>query len=103
MLKLNVDFFFKYVTCLYGALNLLQRKIPNASVKIATVEQKAHVARLCFNESKSIVTVQRCFNLEYRNCQSQDLRAGTVPHRKRVGRPSVSDEVVERERETFTP
>ncbi|GBL91566.1 hypothetical protein AVEN_23628-1 [Araneus ventricosus] len=34
---------------------------------MTTVKQKA---RLWFHESKSIVTVQRHFRLEYRNCQS---------------------------------
>ncbi|GBO16143.1 hypothetical protein AVEN_33535-1, partial [Araneus ventricosus] len=51
----------------YGVINLWQREIPNASVKTATVQQ---TARLWFYESKSIVTVQRRFRLEYRNCQS---------------------------------
>ncbi|GBL78088.1 hypothetical protein AVEN_143384-1 [Araneus ventricosus] len=61
------DMAVTYVTSRSGALNLLQRKIPNASVKMATVQQKA---RLWFHESKSIVTVQRRFRLQYRNCQS---------------------------------
>ncbi|GBM32170.1 hypothetical protein AVEN_108136-1 [Araneus ventricosus] len=39
-----------------------------ASVKMATVQQMAH---LWFYKSKSIVTVERCFCLEYRNCQSR--------------------------------
>ncbi|GBM11727.1 Sodium/potassium-transporting ATPase subunit alpha [Araneus ventricosus] len=34
---------------------------------MATVQQKA---RLWFHEIKSFATVQRCFRLEYRNCQS---------------------------------
>ncbi|GBM20109.1 hypothetical protein AVEN_268425-1 [Araneus ventricosus] len=37
---------------------------------MATVQQKVRLLRLWFHESKSIVTVQRCFRLEYRNCQS---------------------------------
>ncbi|GBM46643.1 hypothetical protein AVEN_274141-1 [Araneus ventricosus] len=52
--------------CRYGALNLQQQKIPNTSVKMDTVQQKE---RLWFHKSKSIVTVQRCFLLEYQNCQ----------------------------------
>ncbi|GBM92502.1 hypothetical protein AVEN_7875-1 [Araneus ventricosus] len=55
------------VTSHYGALNLLQREIPKASVKMATVQQKE---RLWFHESKSILTVQRRFRLECRNCLS---------------------------------
>ncbi|GBO16592.1 hypothetical protein AVEN_222935-1, partial [Araneus ventricosus] len=39
----------------------------NASVKMATVKQKA---RLWFHESSPIVIVQRIIRLEYRNCQS---------------------------------
>ncbi|GBM05040.1 hypothetical protein AVEN_60229-1 [Araneus ventricosus] len=54
----------------YEALNLLQPEIPNISVKMATVQQKARLEHLWFHESKSIVTVQRCFCLEYRNCHS---------------------------------
>ncbi|GBM27535.1 hypothetical protein AVEN_257849-1 [Araneus ventricosus] len=57
----------RLVTRRYGALNLLQREIPKASVKMATVQQKA---RLWFHESKSIVTAQRRFRFECRNCQS---------------------------------
>ncbi|GBM21872.1 hypothetical protein AVEN_32858-1 [Araneus ventricosus] len=44
----------------YDSANLLQWEIPNASVKMATVQQKA---RLWFPESKSIVTVQRCIEI----------------------------------------
>ncbi|GBO41952.1 hypothetical protein AVEN_98057-1, partial [Araneus ventricosus] len=49
------------------ALNLLQRESPNASVRMAAVQQKARLARLSFRECKSIVTVQRIIRLEYRN------------------------------------
>ncbi|GBM95238.1 hypothetical protein AVEN_162464-1 [Araneus ventricosus] len=77
---------------------------------MATVQQKAG---LCFHESKSIVTVQRLFRLEYRNFQSprknsikrwyeQFKGTGNVHHREGTGRPSVSDEVAERMREIFT-
>ncbi|GBM89174.1 hypothetical protein AVEN_261174-1 [Araneus ventricosus] len=75
------------------------------------VQQKE---RLWCQESKLIVTVQRRFRLEYRNCQSpgkntikrwyeQFKGTGNVRHRKGAGRPSVSDEFVERVRKTFTP
>ncbi|GBL79264.1 hypothetical protein AVEN_92483-1 [Araneus ventricosus] len=56
----------------------------------------------------------KMFCIEHRNCQSQSKnfikrwyeklkRTVNVHHRKGAGRPSVSDEVVERVRETFTP
>ncbi|GBM34713.1 hypothetical protein AVEN_258558-1, partial [Araneus ventricosus] len=45
-----------------------------ASVKMATVQQKSRLARFWFHESKSIVSVQRCFCLEYRSCQSPIIR-----------------------------
>ncbi|GBM95460.1 hypothetical protein AVEN_55005-1 [Araneus ventricosus] len=48
-------------------LNLPQREIPKASVKMATVQQKT---RLWFHGSKSVVTVQRNFRLEYLNGRS---------------------------------
>ncbi|GBM49172.1 hypothetical protein AVEN_148091-1 [Araneus ventricosus] len=51
----------------YDALNLPQLYIPNASVKMATLQQKA---RLWFHESNSIATVQRCVRIEYRDRQS---------------------------------
>ncbi|GBM78345.1 hypothetical protein AVEN_27940-1 [Araneus ventricosus] len=83
----------------YVALNLLQRKIPNARVKRATVYQKVPLARLWFHESKSIVTVQRRFRLEYQNFQSPNKNSiktwyhqfkatRNVLHRKGSGRPS---------------
>ncbi|GBL97599.1 hypothetical protein AVEN_49116-1 [Araneus ventricosus] len=92
----------------YGALNLLQREIPNASIKMSTVYQKA---RLWFEESKSIVTVQRCFCLEYRN----SLSPSRIP--SSVGMSNLEEQemcivgkvlddhrsVVERVRETLTP
>ncbi|GBN88288.1 hypothetical protein AVEN_247285-1 [Araneus ventricosus] len=53
-----------------NARNLLQQEIPNVNVKMATVQQKVRMSCLCFDEIKSIVTVQICFRLEYRNCQS---------------------------------
>ncbi|GBM97733.1 hypothetical protein AVEN_265432-1 [Araneus ventricosus] len=95
----------------YGELNLLQWEIPNASVKMATLQQKA---RLWFHEIKSVVTVQRCFCLEYRNCQSPSKNSiklwyeqikgtGNVHHRNGAARMSVSDEIVEWVRETFAP
>ncbi|GBL88636.1 hypothetical protein AVEN_195632-1 [Araneus ventricosus] len=34
---------------------------------MATVQQKARLTRIWFHDSKSIVTVQRRFRLEYRN------------------------------------
>ncbi|GBM01249.1 hypothetical protein AVEN_170308-1 [Araneus ventricosus] len=97
--------------CRYSALNMLQREITNASVKIPTMQQKA---RIWFHESGLIVTVQRCFRLEYRNYQSPSKNSielwyqqfkgtGNVHHRKGAARPSVSDKVVERMRETFPP
>ncbi|GBN58135.1 hypothetical protein AVEN_27591-1 [Araneus ventricosus] len=95
----------------YAALYLQQQEIPNSSVKIATVQQKA---RPWLHENKSIVTVQMCFRLHYRNCQSQSkdsikrrfdqfMGTGDVHHRKGSERPLVSDEVVKQVRETFTP
>ncbi|GBN83577.1 hypothetical protein AVEN_223066-1 [Araneus ventricosus] len=76
---------------------------------MATFQQKA---RFWFHESESIATVQRRFR--YRNCWSPSKNSikrwyeqfkgtGNVHHRRGAGRPSVSDEVVERVRETFTP
>ncbi|GBN68578.1 hypothetical protein AVEN_195972-1 [Araneus ventricosus] len=81
---------------------------------MATVQQKARLTRLWFYESKSIATVQRHFRLQYRNCHSPSQNSinrwyeqfkgtGNVHHRKSVGRPSVSEEVVHRVKETFTP
>ncbi|GBL78969.1 hypothetical protein AVEN_48933-1 [Araneus ventricosus] len=58
----------------YDTLNLLQRKNPNASVKIATVQQKACL----FHKSKSNATVQRCFRLEYQNFQSPSKAPSSV-------------------------
>ncbi|GBM73927.1 hypothetical protein AVEN_133563-1 [Araneus ventricosus] len=57
---------------------------------------------------------QRRFRLMYRNCQSPNKDSvkrwyeklkGTVNehHKKGAGRPSVSDQVVQEVRETFTP
>ncbi|GBN94419.1 hypothetical protein AVEN_214850-1 [Araneus ventricosus] len=96
---------------LYCALNLLHREIPNASVKMTIVQQKARLPRLLFHKSKSIVTFQRSFGLEYRNCQSPSKNPIMRWHeqfkgtdqRKGAGRPAVSDEVAELVRETFTP
>ncbi|GBM63858.1 hypothetical protein AVEN_69871-1 [Araneus ventricosus] len=86
---------------------MLQREISNANFKMATVQQKA---RLWFHESKLGVTVQRCFRLECRNCQSPSKNSikrwyegeGNVYHKKCAGRLSVSGKVVERARETFS-
>ncbi|GBM65645.1 hypothetical protein AVEN_217638-1 [Araneus ventricosus] len=74
---------------------------------MATVQSKVRLTRLWFHESKTIMTVQRCFPLEYRNCQSPSKNSierwyeqfkgtGNVHHEKGAGRPLVSDEVVER-------
>ncbi|GBL98941.1 hypothetical protein AVEN_227465-1 [Araneus ventricosus] len=63
---------------------------------------------------RSIITVRRRFRIEYRNCQSSSKNCikgwyeqfkgrGNVLHRKGAGLPSVSDEDVQRERETFIP
>nr|GBM17645.1 hypothetical protein AVEN_196910-1 [Araneus ventricosus] len=78
------------ITRRYGDLNLLQREIPNASVKMATLQQKAPLTRLWFHESKPFVTVQTRFRLEYRNCRSpsknsikswyKQLRSESLPH-----------------------
>ncbi|GBN41638.1 hypothetical protein AVEN_109102-1 [Araneus ventricosus] len=87
--------------CRHRTLNLLQQKIPNASVMMATVQQKAHFASLWFHHSKSIVRVKRCFHLEYRNCQSSSKNSKRC--RKGAGRPLVSDKFVEQVKETFTP
>ncbi|GBN34332.1 hypothetical protein AVEN_170397-1 [Araneus ventricosus] len=97
----------------YGAQNLQQREIPNSSVKMATVQQKACMVHLWFHESKSTVPLQRCFLLENRNFQSPNKNIikrwyeqfkGTenVHHRKGVGQPYVLHEVVEPVRGSFT-
>ncbi|GBM63774.1 hypothetical protein AVEN_8871-1 [Araneus ventricosus] len=86
---------------------------------MASVQQNARLGRLCSHGRKSNVPAQRRFRLEYRNCQSRSKKSinrwtidrnnswyeqfkgiGNVPHRNGAGRPSVSDEVVERGRET---
>ncbi|GBL90068.1 hypothetical protein AVEN_202005-1 [Araneus ventricosus] len=66
-----------------------QREIPNTRFKMAAVQQKTRLARL-FLESKSFVTVQRRFRLEYRNCRCssknsikrwcEQLRSESFPH-----------------------
>ncbi|GBL69239.1 hypothetical protein AVEN_238131-1 [Araneus ventricosus] len=92
----------------------MQRAIPNASVEMATVQQEASETRLWFHESKSILTVQSHFRLQYRNSRSPSKNSinrwyeqfkgtGNVRHRKNVGRPSVTDEIVHRVQQTFTP
>ncbi|GBN99907.1 hypothetical protein AVEN_50830-1, partial [Araneus ventricosus] len=91
------------VTCCYGALNLLQREIPDASSKISNVQQKV---RLWFHESKPIITVQRIIRLKYgkyrppsktsiKRWYEQFKGTGNVYRRKGAGRPSISEEVVE--------
>ncbi|GBM24563.1 hypothetical protein AVEN_217136-1 [Araneus ventricosus] len=76
---------------------------------MATAQQKA---RVWFHENKSIVTVQRCFRLEYRSCQSPSKNSiknwyekfkgtGNVNHRKGARQPPVSDKLVERVRKTI--
>ncbi|GBM01164.1 hypothetical protein AVEN_27260-1 [Araneus ventricosus] len=81
---------------------------------MVTMQQKARPTRLWFHENKSFITVQGCFNLKYRNCQSPSKNSikrwyerfkgtGNVHHKKGAGRTSVSDEVVERVMETFSP
>ncbi|GBM35818.1 hypothetical protein AVEN_43509-1 [Araneus ventricosus] len=77
----------------------------NASVKMATVQQ---TTRLWFYESKSIVTVQRRFRLEYRNCRFQvrtpsSVGVSNLREQERCRMTTVSEEVVERVRETCTP
>ncbi|GBM62574.1 hypothetical protein AVEN_95552-1 [Araneus ventricosus] len=54
------------------------------------MQQKTRLVCLWFHKSKSIVTVQRRFRLEYRNCQSpsknsikrwyEQLRSESLPH-----------------------
>ncbi|GBN25900.1 hypothetical protein AVEN_99851-1 [Araneus ventricosus] len=61
---------FRQVTLRYGVLNL--SSVIQTSVKMATVQQKARMARFWFHESKSTVSVQRIIWLEYRNCRSPD-------------------------------
>ncbi|GBO26933.1 hypothetical protein AVEN_242623-1 [Araneus ventricosus] len=90
---------------------MLQREIPNTSIKMATVQQKA---RLWFPRKQINCKSQRCFRLEYRKCQfprknsikrwyEQYLKAtGNAHYRKGAGRPSASDEVLERVRESLT-
>ncbi|GBO11197.1 hypothetical protein AVEN_219735-1 [Araneus ventricosus] len=52
------------VTSRYGSINMLEREISKGNVKMVALQQ---TARLWFHESKSIVTVQSRFRLEYQN------------------------------------
>lgn len=66
---------------------------------------------LWFHESKSVITVQRRFRLEYgrdppsnnsiKRWYQQFKDTGNVLHMKGAGRPTVSEEVVDRVREAF--
>ncbi|GBM19958.1 hypothetical protein AVEN_164899-1 [Araneus ventricosus] len=77
---------------LYSALNLLKREIPNTSVEMATVQQKARLERLCFHENKSIATVERRFRLEYQNGRSPIFKClPTVVERKTEDGVALSD------------
>ncbi|KAG8296099.1 hypothetical protein J6590_065086 [Homalodisca vitripennis] len=78
---------------------------------MASVQEKARCV-LWFHESRSVITVQRRFRLEYgRNPPSNNSikrwyrqfeQTGSVQHRKGAGRPPVSEAVVDQVRELFT-
>ncbi|GBN51747.1 hypothetical protein AVEN_55021-1 [Araneus ventricosus] len=78
---------------------------------MATVQEKA-MCVLWFFETKSVITTQRCFRTTYkkdppldnsiRRWLTQFQETGSVLHRKGAGRPSTSQENVDRIQETFT-
>ncbi|KAG8242666.1 hypothetical protein J6590_061240 [Homalodisca vitripennis] len=78
---------------------------------MASVQEKARCV-LWFHESRSVITVQRRFRLEYgRNPPSNNSikrwyrqfeQTGSVQHRKGAGRPPVSEAIVDQVRELFT-
>ncbi|GBN92502.1 hypothetical protein AVEN_81856-1 [Araneus ventricosus] len=78
---------------------------------MATVQEKA-MCVLWFFETKSVITTQRRFRTTYkkdppsdnsiRRWLTQFQETGSVLHRKGAGRPSTSQENVDRIQETFT-
>ncbi|GBM95683.1 hypothetical protein AVEN_104970-1 [Araneus ventricosus] len=78
---------------------------------MATVQEKA-MRVLWFFETKSVITTQRRFKTTYkkdppsdnaiRRWLTQFQETGSVLHRKGAGRPSTSQENVDRIQETFT-
>ncbi|GBM05263.1 hypothetical protein AVEN_35884-1 [Araneus ventricosus] len=79
---------------------------------MATVQQNARLTRFWFYESKHCNS-SKTFRLLNRNCHSPSKNSinrwyeqfkgtGNQHHRKSVGRPSVTDEVVHRVKEAFT-
>ncbi|GBM24568.1 hypothetical protein AVEN_217141-1 [Araneus ventricosus] len=78
---------------------------------MATVQEKA-MCVLWFFETKSVITTQRRFRTTYkkdppsdnsiRRWLTQFQGTGSVLHRKGAGRPSTSQENVDRIQETFT-
>ncbi|GBN60650.1 hypothetical protein AVEN_254379-1 [Araneus ventricosus] len=78
---------------------------------MATVQEKA-MCVLWFFETKSVITTQRRFRTTYKEDPSSDnsirrwltqfQETGSVLHRKGAGRPSTSQENVDRIQETFT-
>ncbi|KAG8253726.1 hypothetical protein J6590_029299 [Homalodisca vitripennis] len=73
---------------------------------MASVQEKARCV-LWFHESRSVITVQRRFRLEYgRNPPSNNSikrwyrqfeQTGSVQHRKGAGRPPVSEAIVDQQ------
>ncbi|GBM19514.1 hypothetical protein AVEN_107986-1 [Araneus ventricosus] len=78
---------------------------------MATVQEKA-MCVLWFFETKSAITTQRRFRTTYKKDPNSDnsirrwltqfQETGSVLHRKGAGRPSTSQEIVDRIPETFT-
>ncbi|GBN47039.1 hypothetical protein AVEN_123266-1 [Araneus ventricosus] len=78
---------------------------------MVTVQEKA-MCVLWFLETKSVITTQRRFRTTYkkdppsdnsiRRWLTQFQETGSVLHRKGAGRPSTSQENVDRIQETFT-
>ncbi|GBM44411.1 hypothetical protein AVEN_128272-1 [Araneus ventricosus] len=78
---------------------------------MATVQEKA-MCELWVFETKSVITTQRRFRTTYkkdppsdnsiRRWLTQFQDTGSVLHRKGAGRPSTSQENVDRIQETFT-
>ncbi|GBO06942.1 hypothetical protein AVEN_148103-1 [Araneus ventricosus] len=76
---------------------------------MATVQEKA-MCVLWFFETKSVITTQRRFRTTYKKDPPSDnsirrwltQETGSVLHRKGAGRPSTSQENVDRIQETFT-
>jgi hypothetical protein len=74
-------------------------------LKMATLQEKAMYV-LWFFERKSIIKMQRCYRTQYgkyppsdnaiRRWLRQVEESGNVRRRKRAGRPSISQEVVDR-------